>query len=325
VKRRHVLALAGAATLSPSLVRAQGAWPVIGYLSPASAGPWGGRVDAFKKGLAEAGFVEGKNVAIEYRWADGQTERLADLAMQLVDRKVAVIVTPGSAPAALAAKKATQQIPIVFETGADPVAIGLVPNLGRPGGNITGVTALSFELGPKRLEIVHEAVPGAKVVGVLMNPASPFADKLTTVLQDAARGRSVELVMLHARSDGDFEPAFVALRQRGAQALVTHPDPYLNSRAEQLAAMSVRHALPTVFHFRGFATAGGLMSYGGDIGDTHRLAGVYAGRILKGDKPADLPVQQSSKVELVVNMRTAKALNLSLPSSLVGRADEVIE
>jgi putative ABC transport system substrate-binding protein len=303
----------------------QQAMPVIGYLGTATPEQWAGRLLAFRRGLGEAGYVEGQNVAIEYRWADSQIDQLHALAADLVRRQVNVIVTPGSAPAALVAKSATTTIPIVFETGADPVAIGLVASLNRPGGNLTGVTALSFDLGPKRLELLHELAPTATIVGLLVNPSSPYAKALTDEMQQEARVLGLQLHALHASADRDFETVFATLAQLRAGALLTNPDAFLNSRSKQLAALTVRHGVPTVFHFREFVAAGGLMSYGGSIEDTHRLAGVYTGRILKGEKPSELAVQQSSKVELIINLKTAKALGLSVPVTLLALADEMIE
>jgi putative ABC transport system substrate-binding protein len=318
---------AAAPVLSPLATRAQqAAIPVIGYLGSASPDAWQGRLQAFRQGLSEAGFDEGRNVAIEYRWADSHYDRLPDLAAELVRLPVAVIVTPGSAPAALVAKAATTTIPIVFETGADPVAIGLVASLNQPGGNITGITALSFQLGPKRLEVLHEAVPTANPVAVLVNPtAGDIAERQTKDLQNAARQFGLELVILHASSDAELDTAFSTLHEKHAGGLVVIPEVFTNSRIEQIAALALRHAVPAIFQTPGFTAAGGLMSYGGNLVETHRLAGTYTGKILKGERPADLPVIQGTKVELIVNMKTAKALGIAVPLSLLGRADEVIE
>jgi len=331
VKRREFIRLlcgaaAGSSMHRPLAARAQQqAMPVIGYLGAATPEQWAVRLHAFRRGLSEAGYVEGRNVAIEYRWADSRTDRLEALAADLVRSQVNVIVAPGSAPAALAAKSATTTIPIVFETGADPVAVGLVASLNRPGGNLTGVTALSFDLGPKRLELLHELAPTATTVGLLVNPSSPYAQALTNGMQQEARVLGLQLHALHASADSDFDTVFATLAQLRAGALLTNPDAFLNSRSKQLAALTVRHGVPTVFHFREFVSAGGLMSYGGSIEDTHRLAGVYTGRILKGEKPSDLAVQQSSKVELIINLKTAKALGLSVPITLLALADEMIQ
>jgi putative tryptophan/tyrosine transport system substrate-binding protein len=248
------------------------------------------------------------------------------LAAELVDRQVSVIAAPGSVPAALAAKAATTTIPIVFEIASDPVELGLVASLARPGGNITGVTSLNAQVGPKRLELVHELVPTATVVGLLVNPTNPNeAEPTTKNLQAAARSLGLEMHVLHASAEGDFDAAFATIIQLQAGALAIGTDPLFTSRLEQLAALTVRHAVPTVYQFREFTAAGGLMSYGGSLTDTFRAAGVYTGRILKGDKPADLPVQQTTKVELFLNLKTAKALGLTVPIPLLGRADEVIE
>jgi putative ABC transport system substrate-binding protein len=322
-----MLGAAAASSVSwPLAARAQPqAMPVIGYLGTATPEQWAGRLLAFRQGLSEAGYVDGQNVVIEYRWADSQTDRLEALAADLVRRQVNVIVTPGSALAALAAKSVTTTLPIVFETGADPVAVGLVASLNRPGGNLTGVTALSFDLGPKRLELLHELVPTATIVGLLVNPSSPYTEALTKAMQDEARVLGLQLHAVHASAERDFDTVFATLAQLRAGALLTNPDAFLNSRSKQLAALTNRHAVPTVFHFREFVAAGGLMSYGGSIADTHRLAGGYAGRVLKGEKPSDMPVQQSTKVELIINLKTAEALGLTLPITLLARANEAIE
>jgi putative tryptophan/tyrosine transport system substrate-binding protein len=299
---------------------------VIGFLGSASPDAWAGRLLAFRQGLSEIGYVDGKNVAIEYRWAYGQNDRLPAMAADLVRRQVAVIATPGSTPAALAAQAATTTIPIVFSIGGDPVQFGLVASLNRPGGNLTGGTFLSIEVGPKRLELLHELVPMATVVGLLVNPTNPnLAEPTTKNLRAAAHTLGLQLHILNASTDRDFDTVFATLIQLQLGALVIGADPFFSSRLEQLAALTVRHAVPTVYQSREFTAAGGLMSYGASFTDTFRTAGVYTGRILKGDKPADLPVQQVVKVELIINLKTAKALGLTVPISLLGRADEVIE
>jgi putative ABC transport system substrate-binding protein len=264
-------------------------------------------------------------VAIEYRWADGHYDRLGALVEDLVRRQVAVIVTPGSAPAALAAKAATRTIPIVFETGVDPVAVGLVESLNRPGGNVTGAAAIGFELGPKRLELLHEMVPAATTMALIVNPANLGTEALNNLMQSAASALGLQLHVLRASTESEIDSVFAQLVQLRAGGFLTSPDPFLNSRSAQLVSLMIRHAVPANFHLRAFAVAGGLMSYGTPIAETHRLAGLYTGRILKGDKPADLPVQQSTKVELIINLKAAKALDLAVPPSLLGRADEVIE
>jgi putative ABC transport system substrate-binding protein len=327
MRRREFITLLGGAAAWPLAARAQQpTMPVIGYLGSASPDIWAGRVRAFRQGLSDAGFVEGKNVAIEFRWAEGQYDRLQTLAADLIGRGVNVIVSPGSAPAALIAKAATTTIPIVFETGADPVRAGLVASLNRPGGNITGVTALSFELGPKRLELLHELVPYAKVIAALVNPAAgESAVSQTRDLEIAARALGIDLAVLHASSDHEVAAVFAAYRGSGAGGLVIVPDVFTNSRREQLAALTLSHGVPSIFQSREFVAAGGLMGYGGDIADSHRMAGALTGRVLKGEKPADLPVRQATKVELFLNLKTAKALGVTVPLPLSGRADEVIE
>ncbi|HEU0081466.1 MAG TPA: ABC transporter substrate-binding protein [Bradyrhizobium sp.] len=325
MKRREFIALLCASLARPTGVAAQ-ATPVIGYLGSASAGAWQDRLKAFREGLSEAGFVDGRNVTIEYRWADNQYDRLPGLASDLVRRGVAVIVTPASAPAALAAQAATKTIPVVFETGADPVTIGLVSSLSRPGGNITGITASSFALGPKRLELLREVVPSAKLFAILVNPAAgDIAARQTQELETAARTMGLELLILRAGSDPEITAAFSTLLQQRAAGLVIVPEVFSNSRREQIGGLALQNGVPAIFQSREFAAAGGLLSYGGNIAETHRLTGIYAGRVLKGERPSDLPVIQGTKAELVVNLKTAKALGLQMPLSLLGRAEEVIE
>jgi len=327
MKRRDFITLLGsAAAVWPLAARAQQpAMPVIGYLGAQSPAAFASRVRAFREGLGETGYAEGRNVAIEFRWAEGQHDRLPALAADLIGRQVAVIVAPGGAPAAIAAKSATTTIPIVFEMGADPIAIGLVSSLNRPGGNLTGVSSLNVEVTPKRLEILHEAVPTAAVVAVLVNPTSPTTDSQLKNLQAAAGALGLQLHVLHASTERDFDSVFETLLQLRAGALVVASDTFFATHAEQLAALAVRHAVPAIHQSRDFTTAGGLMSYAGSFLESHRQAGVYTGRILKGATPADLPVQQVTKVELFINLKAAKTLGVTFPLSLVGRADAVIE
>jgi putative ABC transport system substrate-binding protein len=326
MRRREFITLVGGAAVWPLSARAQQpAMPLIGYLGAQSPAAFASRVRAFRQGLGETGYAEGRNVAIEFRWAEGQHNRLSALAADLVSRQVAVIVTPGGAPAALAAKSATTTIPIVFEMGADPIAMGLVGSLNRPGGNLTGVSSLNVEVTPKRLEILHELVPTAAVLAVLVNPTSPTADSQLKNLQAAASTLGLQLHVLHASTERDFDTVFATLLRLRAGGLVVASDTFFATHSEQLAALTVRHAVPAIHQSRDFSTAGGLTSYGGSFVESHRQAGVYTGRIIKGDKPADLPVQQVTKVELFVNLKTAKTLGVTVPLPLLARADEVIE
>jgi putative ABC transport system substrate-binding protein len=327
VKRREFIRLlACTAATWPVATRAQQPTPpVIGYLGAQSPATFASRVRAFREGLGETGFVEGRNVAIEFRWAEGRHERLPALAADLVARRVTVIVAPGGAPAALAAKSVTTTIPIVFEMGADPIAMGLVASLNRPGGNLTGVSSLNVEVTPKRLEILHQAIPGGTVIAALLNPTSPTANSQLQELEAAARALGLQLHILHASLARDLDAVFATLEQLRPSGLVVASDTFFAAHAEQIAGLTVRHALPAIHQSRDFALAGGLMSYGGSFAQSHRQAGVYTGRVIKGDKPADLPVQQVTKVELFINLKTAKTLGLTFPISLLGRADQVIE
>jgi putative ABC transport system substrate-binding protein len=324
LRRREFITLLSGAAAWPLTARAQQpAVPVIGFLNGASPGGYAANVAAFRQGLKETGYVEGENVAIEYRWAEGQYDRMPAMAAELVRRQVAVIVanTPGN----LAAKAATTTIPIVFTTASDPVQIGLVASLARPGGNVTGATQFGVEAVPKQLELAHELVPTATVIAVLVNPTNPNAETLLRDLQAAARILGVQLHVLHASAERDLDTVFASLGQLRAGALVIGIDPFFTSRSEQLAALALRHAVAAISVIREFVAAGGLMSYGGSNPGMYRIAGVYAGRILKGEKPADLPVQQATKVELIINLKTAKSLGLTVPLALLTRADEVIE
>jgi putative tryptophan/tyrosine transport system substrate-binding protein len=325
IGRRKFLAALGGAAAWPLAARAQqqSAMPVVGFLNGASAWEYAYVVDAFRQGLKETGYVEGQNVAIEYRWAESHYERLPTLVADLLSRHVIVIAANG--PAAVAAKAATTSTPVVFSTAADPVKIGFVASLNRPGGNLTGVALLSVELAPKKLEILHELVPTVRTVGLLVNPTNPNAQTQSRDVHVATQDLGLQLHVLHANSESDFEKAFVAMAQLRVGALMIGTDGFLNSRSEQLATLAIRHAMPAIFQYREFTAAGGLMSYGTSLTDTYRKVGVYVGRILKGEKPADLPVQQATKVELIINLRTAKALGLEVPPTLLARADEVIE
>lgn len=324
MRRRDVIALAGGAVASIAPARAQ-AMPVIGYLGSESPERYSSRLKAFREGLAAAGYVEERTVGIDFRWADGQYNRLPALAKELADRHTSVIVAPGGAEVALAAKAATAAIPIVFEMGGDPVALGLVSSLSRPGGNLTGVTSLSVEVSRKRLEFMCEVRPGFKLFAVALNPASPTSATQLKNLQAAAETLGVELVALNASTVREFESLFTGAQQAKAGGLVFTSDPYFAFRSPQLGALAVRHVVPAITQSRDFPLAGGLMSYGGDFNQSHRHTGVYAGRILHGEKPADLPVQRVTKVELFINQKAADALGLAFPPSLLASADRVIE
>ena len=327
MRRREFITLCGAAAATwPLTAHAQqSAMPVIGYLGPESPAVFESRVRAFRQGLGETGYAEGRNVAIEFRWAEGQHNRLPALAADLVARQVAVIVAPGGAPGALAAKSTTTTIPIVFEMGADPVAIGLVGNMNRPGGNLTGVSSLNVQVTPKRLETLHEVVPAAAEIAVLVNPTSPTTDSQLQNLQAAARALGLQLHVMHASTEPDFDAVFANLLKLRAGGLVVASDGFFATHSEKLAALTIHHAVPAIHQSRDFAIAGGLMSYAGSFLESHRQAGIYTGRILKGDKPADLAVQRVTKVELFINLKTAKNLGITFPLSLLGRADQLIE
>jgi len=324
-RRDFITFLAGGITMRPLAAHAQQkAMPVIGFLSSLSPGPSAPFTAAFLEGLSETGYVDGKNVAIEYRWAEENYDRLPALAADLVGHKVDVIVTVGGGVVALAAKNATSTIPIVF-SGGDPVALGLVASFARPGGNLTGFSILTGELSPKRLALLSELVPQAKVIALLVNPNSPIAKRIIGDVQEAARAKGVQLSVLNASTEGEIAAAFAALVQLQAGALVVGNDPFFNNRREHLVALASRHAVPAIYEWREFAVAGGLISYGTSLTSIYRQHGGYTGKILKGAKPADLPVQQPTTFELVINLKTATALGLTMPPSLLARADEVIE
>ena len=326
-RREFITMLGGAATAWPLAARAQqAAMPVVGILAGVAPEANAIRLRAFREGLRTAGYVEGQNLKIEYRWAEPHTGRLPELAAGLVRDRVAVLVTAGGIASALAAKAATGEIPIVFATGADPVEFGLVASLNRPGGNVTGVTSLNIEVAPKRLELMHELLPSVTSMALLLNPAVPaLAERISRGSQAAAQALGLQLHAVHASSDRDFDAVFERLTQLRVGALVIGPDTFFTSRSEQLAKLTVRHEMPAIYQFREFAAAGGLMSYASSETEYYRLVGTYAARVLKGDKPADLPVQRSTKVELFLNLKTAKALGITVPLPLSGRADEVIE
>jgi putative ABC transport system substrate-binding protein len=325
MNRRDMITLIGGAAVLPVAARAQqAAMPVVGFLSVRAPSGSQNLVVALREGLAAVGYAEGRNVAVEYHWADGRSGLLPGLAADLVGRQVAAIVTSDTA-SALAAKAATAAIPIVFNTGTDPVALGLVASLNRPGRNVTGVTNLTAELGPKRLELMHELAPQATLIGCLVNPNNPTVESDIRDMPAAARSLGLDLQILRASTDRELDEAFATLVRLRTGGLIIWADASFTARSEQLAALSVRHGLPAIYQFREFAAAGGLMSYGGNITDAHRLVGIYTGRILKGEKPADLPVQQVTKVELFINLKTAKAFGIQVPANLLAVADEVIE
>jgi putative ABC transport system substrate-binding protein len=326
MQRREFIAGLGTAAAWPLAARAQQpAVPVIGYLSPQSADDdYKNLTVPFLQGLKETGYVEGQNVAIEYRWAENQPDRLPTLAADLVRRHVAVIAAIGTA-ATLAAKTATTTIPIVFASGADPVAMGLVASLNRPGGNLTGTANLAGELAPKRLQLLRQLLPNAALFGVLADPAFPVTQSTIVDLQAAARMLGLQLVVVNASTDHDLEPALATFSQQHVGAVLVSDGTFYSRRMEQLAALAARHALPAIYPFREYALAGGLMSYGSSLGFYWHQSGIYTGRILKGEKPADLPVQQITKIDLVMNLKTAKALGLTIPETLLATADEVIQ
>jgi len=323
-RREFIAALGGAVAAWPRAVGAQqAAMPLVAFINSGSAGGYQHLVVAFRPGLKEAGYVEGQNVTIEYRWAEGQFDRVPVIALELVSRGVAVIVA--NSPGVLAIKSAVTTIPIVFTTSLDPVQMGLVASLARPGGNVTGAINLAVELVPKQLEMARDLLPAATSIDMLVNPTNPSADTLSRDGQAAARTLGLQLQVLKASAERDLDTIFATFGQRHSSALVISPDPWLAGNSQQLAALAAKHAVPVISHLREFPLAGGLMSYGGSLSDLYRLAGIYTGRILKGDKPADLPVQAPTKYELVINLKTAKALGLDIPVTVYARADEVIE
>jgi ABC-type uncharacterized transport system substrate-binding protein len=324
-RREFITLLGGSAAAWPIAARAQqSAIPVIGFLNSRSRSSLPHLLPAFREGLKETGFVEGKNLNIEFRWADGHYDKLPALAAELVQRPVAVIAV-ASTIATIAAKQATEIIPIVFFQGGDPIKLGFVTSLNRPGANITGASFLTDELVQKRFEVLHELLPRATVIGLLVNPSFSTTEEAATNAQVAAAAFGIKVVLAEAVTERDFEPALEMLVQQGAQALFVAPDPYFNSQATTVVALAARHALPAMYQLREYVFAGGLMSYGTNLSDVWRLGGTYVGRILKGEKAADLPVQQSTRVELVINLKTARALGLEVPATLLARADEVIE
>jgi putative ABC transport system substrate-binding protein len=325
-RREFIALLGGAAVARPFAASAQQpAIPVVGFLGSGSPQSDAFRLAAVQQGLTESGYVEGRNVTFEYRWAEDHYERLPALAAELVHRGIAVLVSIGGGTSAVAAKSSTATIPVVFATGGDPIKLGLVASLNRPGGNVTGVNFLTEMLVAKQFEVLYETIPRTPLIGFLANPTSALAEADTKSVLAAAESLGQKLVVVQARADSELEAAFVALVRQRAGALTVQGDAFFLSRRNKLVELAARQAIPTIFNLREYAIAGGLMSYGTSITDAHRIAGVYAGRILKGEKPADLPVQQSTKVELVINLKTAKALGLTIPLPLLGRADEVIE
>ena len=324
--RREFVALLGGAAAWPLAARAQAVMPVVGYLAAGTPETWANVVAAFRKGLGETGFAEGQNVAIEFRWARNELDRLPELAADLVRRRPVVIATPSSAAATLAVKEATTTIPIVFSAGADPVQTALVASLNRPGGNVTGVNNMSGELGAKQLGLLHELLPAATRFAVLVNPNNRFlAEPSIQDAQATASTLGLQTDILYASTNRDIDSAFASLMQKRADGLMVGPDPLFNSRLVQLATLAVYHRVPAIYFDRAFAEAGGMLSYGANVTDQHRQLGIYTGRILKGEKPADMPVLRATKFEFVINLQTAKMLGLTVPPTLLARADEVIE
>ena len=325
-RREFITLIGGAAAAWPLAAQAQQpAMPVVGFLNAASPGPWANLVAAFRNGLKESGYVEGQSVAIEYRWAEGKYDKLPELAADLVRRGVSVIVATGGSVSVLSAKAATTTIPIVFSTGIDPVGLGLVASLNRPGGNSTGVMLLVSELGGKLLGLLREIVPTGTLIAVLLNPNGPSAEYELNYIQQAARNIKQAIHILHARDEREIDAAFATMIQLGAGALLVGSDPFFNSRRDQLVTLAARHRIPAIYEEREYAAAGGLMSYGTSFAEGYRQVGLYTGRILKGEKPADLPIVQAAKFEMVINLKAAKSLGLTVPFGLLNAADEVIE
>jgi ABC-type uncharacterized transport system substrate-binding protein len=324
-RRRFITLLGSAAAVWPLAVHAQSAMPVVGFLNAASPDGHAKFVREFRRGLNEMGFVEGQNVVVEYRWAEGHYDRLPDLAADLVRRQVAVIAAT-TTPAALAAKKATATIPVVFTTGSDPVELGLVSSIARPGGNVTGATQITMELGPKRLELLHQLFPKATVLALVVNPANPrVAEVQSRDAHDAAHTLGLRVQILQASTEAEFEKAVTSLPKGADGLVIAAGDSFFLGESARLAAIAVRHNVAAIFHGREFAAAGGLLSYGASVAGSYHLAGIYTGRILRGEKPADLPVQRSSKLEIYINLKTAKALGITVPQGLLITADEVFE
>jgi putative ABC transport system substrate-binding protein len=326
MRRRHFIAILAGATARPlSAFGQSGAVPVVGFINGASPGPFAHLAASFRKGLDEEGFVEGRNVAIDTRWAEGRYERLPAFLQEFVDRKVAVVALTGGAMPRLTDNPATTQVPIIFVMGGDPVRAGLVASLNQPGGNVSGITQLTNELAAKRLGLLHELLPRMKKVGVLINPDFPDSGPQLRELENASARAGLAAVVVRAQGEGDFDPAFSRFEQERPDALLIGADPFFNSRRSQLVALVMRLRIPTIYEFREFAEAGGLISYGTDLGDAYRLTGRYVGRVLKGTRPGDLPVIQAAKFELIINLKTARMLGLEIPPTLLARADEVIE
>ena len=326
IGRRSFMAGGGAALAWPlKLAAQQSAMPVIGFFDSRSPDTMADRLRGFRKGLKETGYVEGENVAIEYRWAEGHYERLPALAVDLVRRQVKVLVASGASPPALAAKTATTSLPIVFIIGSDPVKVGLVTSLNRPGGNITGVTVITTEVTAKRLDLLREMIPTATAAALLVNPTNPYSETEIREAEEASRALGLRLHVLQASSERDIDAAFASLFERRASALLVSADPFFSSRRNQVLALAAGYALPAIYAYRDFAEDGGLMSYGASIVDAYRQAGIYVGQILKGERPADLPVMQPTKFELVLNLKTAKALGLTVPPTLLATADDLIK